>query len=277
MSHHSRFWLQAAVLVAALLVMAVGVSGADGHLFRVVNGELVPLDPSEPHSGYFVPTKSGLLIEMESSTASLDDIAAAVGGWDELAIAQGPSVSSIGFPSGWRLLADLNGQEWANDARSPAGSPWLRSIPATPDHAVRGNPGDPLPLTADDLVSGDAAPRFFRVQSGRLIPMDPAERHELAFHAGRFMLTTSGDLINYNTGLEPREQIEAIVSAVGGIDNLVTTYGDGSFSWDFRPGPEAFSPELTGDDTAEAVRRPAPGLPGVELTSWSALKTEFMQ
>jgi hypothetical protein len=276
MSHPSRFWLQAAISAVALLVMAVGSVGADGHLFRVVNGELVPLDPSEPHSGYFVPTKSGLLIEMESPTASLEDIAEAVGGWDQLAIAQGPSISSIGFPSGWSLLADLNGQEWANDARSPAGSPWLRSIPATLDHAVRGNPGDPLPLTADDLISGGVSPRFFRVQSGQLSPMDPSERHELDFHAGRFMLTTSGDLINYNTGLAPNEQIEAIASAVGGIDNLVTTYGDGSFSWDFRPGPEAFSPELTGDDTAGADQ-PAPSLPGVELTSWSALKTEFMQ
>ena len=104
MSKWTVFCLGACALAAVLLVLVVGSSSADDdrfgaeHFFRVVDGELVGFDPwqlpKEPHTHHFVHTKSGDFIEIDVSASpgaegSLEVIAEAVGGMDQLAFRDG--------------------------------------------------------------------------------------------------------------------------------------------------------------------------------------------
>ena len=76
--------------VVASIVMVCPLAGQEEmpRYFRIMEGQLLQFDASsEPHTGYFVRTTSGDLIEIDPSALGLEQmevIAALVGGWDKL-------------------------------------------------------------------------------------------------------------------------------------------------------------------------------------------------
>ncbi len=90
MSKRSVFCLGACVLAAVLLVFTVGSSSAEGRLFRLVDGQLVEIDRSDPSfTGVTIGTTSGDEVEIDPDNVAgrfdeLKAIAEALGGWDQL-------------------------------------------------------------------------------------------------------------------------------------------------------------------------------------------------
>ena len=79
-----------ALAVVASIVMVCPLAGQEEmpRYFRIVEGQLLQFDASsEPHTGHFVRTTSGDLIEIDLSALGIEQmevIAALVGGWDKL-------------------------------------------------------------------------------------------------------------------------------------------------------------------------------------------------
>ena len=90
MSKWIVFCLGACVLAAVLLVLAVGSSSAEGRLLRLVDGQLVEIDRSDPSfTGATIGTTSGDAVEIDPDNVAgrfdeLKAIAEALGGWDQL-------------------------------------------------------------------------------------------------------------------------------------------------------------------------------------------------
>ena len=72
-------------------------------VFRVVEGALVPLDPTEPHTGHFVLTTADEFIEVDPDLSiheQLEVIAPLVGGLDNIQLT-GPWIVVAASPSTW--------------------------------------------------------------------------------------------------------------------------------------------------------------------------------
>ena len=90
MSKWTVFCLRTCVLVAVLLAFTAGSSSAEGRLFRLVDGQLVEIDRSDPSfTGATIGTTSGDDVEIDPNNVAgrfdeLKAIAEALGGWDQL-------------------------------------------------------------------------------------------------------------------------------------------------------------------------------------------------
>ncbi len=207
MSKWTVFCLGACVLAAVLLVLAVGSSSADEpsfdyfdeeRYFRVVDGELVGFDPwQEPHTHHYVHTKSGDIIEIDVSAppgaeGSLEIIAEAVGGMDQLAFRDG-EVLYLHNIFGWMEFDNGNGEgiNGMYDGKGPRLEMLVRH-------------------------GGDLSPMggyFYRTVDGALIVPD-----SLIPHTGFFVQISTGHYVEVDPNLplyliEQFRAIEALVAS----------------------------------------------------------------